>query len=67
MNTKKCIVPIADQKILIYEFDAGNKYEVEFAASFKEAAATKPATIQEFIIQLNELQKKSYVNECLPD
>jgi len=56
MEKEKHVVKIG-QKALIYESD-NNHDDKEFVDEFKQVAATNPQTIQDFFIQLAELQRR---------
>lgn len=44
-------------KALVFEADLSNKHEAEFALDLEAVADTKPASLQEFLMRLNDLQK----------
>lgn len=56
MEKEKHVVKIG-QKALIYESD-NNQDDKEFVDELKQIAATNPQTIQDFFIQLAELQQR---------
>lgn len=64
MGKEKIRLPIGSGKALIFEADPANKDEQDFAKLCKEVAATKPQSIQEFFIRLNDLQQKKPPAAC---
>lgn len=58
MEKEKISVLIGQHKRLVYEADPMNEHDIEFARMIRETATTKPQTLQDFFIRLNELQKK---------
>lgn len=51
---------IGDDKLLIYHPDPSRETDLEFVHQLQQVAVTKPQTLQEFFIRLNELQKESF-------
>ncbi|WP_341836940.1 hypothetical protein WJU16_03505 [Chitinophaga pollutisoli] len=58
MEKEKITLPIGGNKALIFEADPANKEEQDFAKLCKDVAATKPQSLQDFFIRLNDLQQK---------
>lgn len=57
MEKENISVIIGRQK-LSYEADPQSNQELEFLRLIKETGNTKPETMQDFFIRLNDLQKK---------
>lgn len=60
MEKEKITLSIGSHKALIFEADPGNTEDMDFAKLCKEVAATQPQSIQEFFMQLSDLQQKQY-------
>lgn len=60
MKKEKIILPVGDNKALVYEATPGNEQEQEFAEQCKAVAATKPGSIQDFFLRLVALQKRQH-------
>jgi hypothetical protein len=58
MKKEKIILPVGDNKALVYEATPGNEQEQEFAKQCKTVAATGPESIQDFFVRLAALQKR---------
>jgi len=58
VEKEKIILPIGNNKALIFEADSNSKEDLDFAKLCTEVAATKPQTIQEFFVRLNDLQQQ---------
>lgn len=58
MEKEKIILPIGNNKSLVFEADPNDTSEQEFAKQCREVAATRPQSLQEFFTRLNELQMK---------
>lgn len=58
MEKEKITLPIGGNKALVFEADPESKEDMDFAKLCQEAAATKPESLQDFFIRLNELQKQ---------
>ena len=58
MEKEKIILPIGNNKALLFEADPGNKEDQDFAKQCKDVSATQPQTIQDFFIRLNDMQQK---------
>lgn len=61
---KENISVIIGRKKLSYEADPQSEQEMEFARFIQDTANTKPETIQDFFIRLNDLQKKTNFTVC---
>lgn len=59
MQKEKIILPIGDNKALLFEADPSNIHDQDFKKQCLHVAAGKPPTIQDFFIRLNEEQKQS--------
>lgn len=57
MIKEKIIFPVGDNKALVYETSTGDQQEQEFIEQCKTVAATRPGSIQDFFVQLADLQK----------
>lgn len=58
MKKEKVILPVGGNKALQFEADPGNQEDQDFARQCKTVSASKPETMQDFFIRLNELQQK---------
>ncbi|MBN8858653.1 MAG: hypothetical protein J0H29_09710 [Sphingobacteriales bacterium] len=60
MKKEKIILPVGNNKVLVYEVTPGNEQEQEFARQCKAVAATRPGSIQDFFIELVDLQRRQH-------
>jgi len=58
MEKEKIMLPIGNNKLLVFEADPADKQEQDFAKLCKEAAASQPKSLQEFFTRLHELQQQ---------
>lgn len=58
MKNEKIILPVGNNKALVYEISTGDNQELEFVKQCEAVAATKPRTMQDFFLRLNSLQKR---------
>jgi hypothetical protein len=58
MEKEKIILPIGNNKSLVFEADPNDASEQAFAKQCREVAATRPQSLQEFFTRLNDLQQK---------
>lgn len=59
MDKDEYKVRIGPDKLLVYQQDPDHGMDEEFVRQFQEAAASQPATLQDFFISLTEIQKQS--------
>lgn len=52
------LIPVGNNKALVYEADPAKENEKVFAEQCKEVAAPRPQSVQDFFVRLAALQKK---------
>lgn len=58
MKNEKIILPVGNNKALVYETSTRDEQELEFMEQCKAVAATNPESLQDFFIRLASLQKE---------
>ncbi len=56
MSKEKIVLPIGDKIALTYWPDEASKSDLDFVKNCQQVAASKPRSLQDFFIRLNELQ-----------